>query len=71
MRRGRLIFHWRCSWDGGGSKGGSRDDGVAVEGCGGQSRGGETTKEEKGEKSFRSDAGVSDVVAMPDSSSIQ
>lgn len=48
---------------GAGGKGGSRDDGVAVEGCGGQSRGGETTKEEKGGESFRSDAGVSDVAA--------
>lgn len=48
---------------GAGAKGGSRDDGVAVEGCGGHLRGGETTKDEKGEKSFRSDAGVSDVAA--------
>lgn len=61
--------------EGAGGKGGSRDDGVAVEGCGGQSGGGETTKDEKGERSFRSDAGVSDVAAaaaaQPDSSSIQ
>lgn len=40
--------------EGAGGKGGSWDDGVAVEGCGGQLRGGETTKDEKGEKSFRS-----------------
>lgn len=49
---------------GGGGKGGRRDDGVAAEGCGGQSRGGETTKDEKGEESFRSDAGVCDVAAV-------